>query len=244
MARATNGKVHLYVSPFNGIKQSDRLSSDQNPDVQSARRAVARDAEAAAPPTQQSVVVANAVEHFARRARAVDRSPRVLMDGHCNVLWQTSDAARLLQPPLPMWIAGGKVHASGASGSRSWPSFIENLGEEGERLLISGKAAGAWVLVRGWAARFDDHRLVFLQCALSWPLRDVASSGLARDFGLTKSECAVLDEFARLAKPNQIAERLDISISTVRSHLKQIHTKVSVNSSVQLMRITRAYTDA
>ena len=46
------------------------------------------------------------------------------------------------------------------------------------------------------------------------------------------------------AKPNQIAERLNISVSTVRSHLKQIHTKMSVNSSVHLLRITRAYTDS
>jgi DNA-binding CsgD family transcriptional regulator len=191
-----------------------------------------------------SGVVSRAIEHFALRARSVDRSPRVLIDGHCNVLWQTPETERLLQPPLPLWISGDKIHASASSGARTWPSFIENLGEQGERLLLTGKAAAAWVLVRGWAARFGDHRLVFLKCALSWPLRDIASSGLAKDFGLTRSECAVLDEFARLAKPNEIAERLEVSVSTVRSHLKQIHTKMSVNSSVQLMRITRAYTDA
>ena len=189
-------------------------------------------------------VVAGAVEHFARRARAADRSPRLLVDGHCNVLWQSPDAERLLQQPLPLWLKGGRVHASAGAGGKTGSSFIENIGEEGERLLLSGKAAGTWVLLRGWAERFGEHRLIFLKCAMSWPFRDVASSGLAKDFGLTRSECAVLDEFARLAKPNQIAERLNISVSTVRSHLKQIHTKMSVNSSVHLLRITRAYTDS
>ena len=53
----------------------------------------------------------------------------------------------------------------------------------------------------------------------------------------------MLDEFARLARPSQIAERLNISLSTVRSHLKQIHTKMSVSSAVHLLRVTRAYTD-
>jgi len=67
---------------------------------------------------------------------------------------------------------------------------------------------------------------------------------MAKDFGLTKSECAVLDSFAHLKKPEQIAEQLNIAVSTVRSHLKQIHTKMSVNSSIQLLRITRAYTDS
>ncbi len=188
-------------------------------------------------------VVSRAVEHFSRRAQAADRSPRLLIDGEGNVLWRSPDAERLLQPPMPLSIKGGRVHAAGSSGAKTWPSFVENLGEEGERLLLSGQTAGNWVLVRGWAERFGEQRLIFLKCALSWPFRDVASSGLAKDFGLTRSECAVLDEFARLMKPDQIAEKLNISVSTVRSHLKQIHTKMSVRSSVHLLRVTRAYTD-
>jgi DNA-binding CsgD family transcriptional regulator len=188
-------------------------------------------------------VVAGAVEHFTKRAQAADRSPRMLIDGDCNVLWQSPDAESLLQPPLPMSIKGGRVNATGAVGVKTWASFIDTLGGEGERLLLTGKTAGTWVLLRGWAQHFGEHRLVFLKCAMSWPFLDVASSGLAEDFALTRSECAVLNEFARLRKPNQIAERLNISVSTVRSHLKQIHTKMSVNSSVHLLRITRAYTD-
>ena len=188
-------------------------------------------------------VVLGAVEHFSRRAQAADRSPRLLIDGERTILWQSPDAERLLQPPMPLWIKGERVHAARGSGAKTWPSFVENVGEEGERLLLTGQTPGSWVLVRGWAERFGEHRLIFLKCALSWPFRDVASSGLAKDFGLTRSECAVLDEFARLMKPDQIAEKLNISVSTVRSHLKQIHTKMSVRSGVHLLRITRAYTD-
>jgi len=205
-----------------------RLTTDQNDTVH---------------PEALDDVVANAVEHFKRRARAADSSPRLLIDGQGNILWQSPDAERLLQPPLPLWIKGGRVHATGGFGTKTWSSFLENVGEEGERLLLTGKPAGTWVLLRGWAERFGKHRLIFLKCAMSWPFRDVASSGLAKDFGLTRSECTVLDHFARLRKPTQIAERLNISVSTVRSHLKQIHTKMSVNSSVHLLRITRAYTD-
>lgn len=219
------------------------MSEDRILSLRPARRTSWQGPDAETLSMPMSSVVASAVEHFSQSATAADCSPRVMIDGHCNVQWQTAHAERLLQPPLPLWIKGGKVHAAGTSGGTSWPSFIENLGAESGRLLLNGTAPGAWVLVRGWAARFGGHRLVYLTCVLSWPLRDVASCGLAQDFGLTRSECAVLDEFARLAKPNEIAERLDISISTVRSHLKQIHTKLSVNSNVQLMRMVRAYTD-
>ena len=188
-------------------------------------------------------IIAEAVEQFSRRAVAAERSPLVLIDGRSQVLWRSPDAERLLQPPMPLWIRAGQLQATNGSGSKSWPDFVKNIGEEGARLLLTGEAAGTWVLLRGWAERFGEHRLIFLKCAMSWPFRDVASSGLAKDFALTRSECAVLDEFARLAKPNEIAGRLGISVSTVRSHLKQIHTKMSVNSGVHLLRITRAYTD-
>jgi len=220
------------------------VTAGNNDEASTEVRATDRDSGASVLTKSLADVVGEAVEHFSRRARAADRSPGVLIDSQCRVLWQSPDAERLLQAPLPLWLKGGRIHASNGAGAKSWPDFVENIGEEGERLLLTGEAAGTWVLLRGWARRFGEHRLIFLKCALAWPLRDVASSGLAKDFGLTKSECAVLDEFARLTKPNEIAERLHISVSTVRSHLKQIHTKMSVNSGVHLLRITRAYTDS
>lgn len=198
--------------------------------------------EASSPPPVVEIVPL-AIQEFAQQASATDSIPRVLIDGQCNVLWRSSEANRLLHPPMPLWIDGGRLRAENGAGAKTWPSFVENVDEEGERLLLTGSEPGAWVLLRGWARRIGEHRVVFLKCSPSWPLRDVVSCGLAEDFGLTRSECAVLDEFARLAKPTQIAERLNVSVSTVRSHLKQIHTKMGVNSSVHLIGITRAYTD-
>ena len=116
-------------------------------------------------------------------------------------------------------------------------------GEFLDRLFLTADGASTWVLAQGWAEERDRERVIFLKFAMSWPFRDVVSSGLAADFGLTRSEAAVLDQFASLKKPAQIAEQLQISVSTVRSHLKQIHAKMGVNSGVQLLRITRAHCD-
>src|SRR6478735_1162482 len=93
------------------------VSKHGTPSPDARRRAAWQDPAASRQPTVMSDVVADAVEHFSRRASAFDRSPRVMIDGHCNVLWHTAHAERLLQPPLPLWIEGGKVHASGAGGS-------------------------------------------------------------------------------------------------------------------------------
>lgn len=188
----------------------------------------------------QAVVATKVIAEFLRRFAAEDRTPKLLIDSHCRVLWASHRAEDLLQPPLPLWIEDGIIRAKAGS---PWPAFVENLTELEDRLLLGGETPCSWVLVRGWAEWRNEQRLVFLRCTPSWPLRSVEESGMAADFGLTKAEAAVLDQFARLQKPHQIAEHLRISISTVRSHLKQIHVKLSVNSSVHLLRITRAYSD-
>jgi DNA-binding CsgD family transcriptional regulator len=51
----------------------------------------------------------------------------------------------------------------------------------------------------------------------------------------------VLKEFAELNSPKQIARDLGVSLSTVRSHLKQIHAKAAVTTSLQLLRLTHTF---
>jgi len=180
---------------------------------------------------------------FVRRAIEEERAPRLLIDASGRILWASRDAERVLQAPLPLSLKAGRLLAAAGESARTFGAFLDNLGDRRGRLFLPGKSAGSWVLLRGWAERHDGERLIFLQCEPSSPLSGVGESGLADDFGLTRSECAVLDHFARLQKPTEIAEQLQITVATVRSHLKQIHTKMAVTTGVQLLRITRAYCD-
>ena len=75
----------------------------------------------------------------------------------------------------------------------------------------------------------------------SLPLQDIVACGLARELNLTNAEIRVLKEFAELNSPKQIARDLGVSLSTVRSHLKQIHAKAAVTTSLQLLRLTHSY---
>src|SRR5690606_221156 len=123
--------------------------------------------------------VSEAIQHFAERARGGERGPRVLSDGQCNILWQSAEGERRLEPPLPLWLKSGRLQARHGSGEKAWPTFVENVGEEGERLLLTGSEPDAWVLLRGWSHRLGEQRVVFLKCSPSCPLGDVTSSGLA-----------------------------------------------------------------
>lgn len=176
-------------------------------------------------------------------ARRVCR-PRLLIDGNCKVLWASRTAAATLQPPLPLIMKDGELcTTTGGERGRAWADFIDNIGETEASHFIVGSKPACWILVRAWADRHEGRRIVFLECSPSLPLKDVESSGLAAEFSLTRAESSVLNLFARMMTPSEIANALGVSLSTVRSHLKQIHTKTSVNSSVHLFRIARAYCD-
>jgi len=55
-------------------------------------------------------------------------------------------------------------------------------------------------------------------------------SALAKAFSLTKSEVNVLKHMVNGLKPKEIAYEVDISLATVRSHLRTLYAKMNVRS--------------
>jgi DNA-binding CsgD family transcriptional regulator len=172
-----------------------------------------------------------------------DHRPKLVVDYDQAVLWSCDDAARILDEPMPLCVRKGKLIVSDDELRFEFVEFLHGVGPRMERKLIRGKAERHWAVVRAWKPVGWD-RAVCILCSPSLPLRDVVESGLARELKLTKAETRVLKEFAELNSPKQIARQLDVSLSTVRSHLKTIHAKASVSSSAQLLRLTHTFCSA
>jgi DNA-binding CsgD family transcriptional regulator len=171
---------------------------------------------------------------------AIDDRPRLVVDRELNIVWQCANAARLLQEPMPIVVEGPGLVAGPSNRSNGLGQFIEQACEAPAKLLIRGQSKAHWALLTAWAASFD-RELVCVLFTLSQPCRDVRQSGLAAALGLTNAEARVLDGIAGLKPPAVIADEHGVSLSTVRSHLKQIHAKAGVETSVQLVRLARAF---
>ena len=171
---------------------------------------------------------------------AADARPRLVLDRHCTVLWHGPDAARLLGDLIPLRLAKGRLVAESTAGDEALAQFIECIGTDCDRLLLRSADRRHWAMIQAWSPR-DREDLVCAVVNLSVPCRTVQESGLAKILGLTATESRVLDEFARLRAPKEIADALSISLSTVRSHLKQVHSKAGVSSAVHLARLVSGY---
>ena len=185
-------------------------------------------------------LVAECREQFAASFEAHDPRPKLVIDYDQAVLWSCDNAGRVLDGPMPLCIRKGKLIVDDDELQREFIDFLHNVGPQVEHKLIRGKAKRHWTVLRAWKPAHWD-RAVCVVATPSLPLRDIATSGLASEFKLTNAEVRVLTEFAGLSSPKQIARDLGISLSTVRSHLKQIHAKASVTTSLQLLRLTNTY---
>jgi DNA-binding CsgD family transcriptional regulator len=179
-------------------------------------------------------------DQFEKMLGTVDARPRVVIDRDQRVVWQSENAARLLCAPVPIQITNGFITADSGSASAALTEFVEEIGSDCDSLLVRGHSRRHWAMVMAWVSNEHPDAICML-LSLSVPHRGVQESGLASALRLTAAETRVLDQFARLNSPREIASRMDISLSTVRSHLKQIHSKSGVESAVQLTQLVSGY---
>lgn len=169
-----------------------------------------------------------------------DPRPKLIVTPRCEVIWYSQSAMGLLKPPLPVRLEGKSLRFDRHIQAGRIRGFFDGLGQGVERCLVRGEDKRAWVLMR--ALRLNDPEgAIGISCDLSKPCLSVVESGLAHEFRLTPTEARVLDLFAELQSPKEIAAKLGISLATVRSHLKQVHAKASVESAVQLLQLIRGY---
>lgn len=172
-----------------------------------------------------------------------DHRPKLVVDYDQAVLWCCDDTERILDSPMPLCIRAGKLIVDDDELRPEFLEFLHGVGPEMKRKLIRGKGSRHWAVVCAWKPA-GWERAVCVLCNPSLPLRDIVESGLVRELRLTKAETRVLKEFAELNSPKQIARNLDVSLSTVRSHLKTIHAKAAVSSSAQLLRLAHTFCSA
>lgn len=187
------------------------------------------------PPNSLTKLAAGLVRH--------DTKPRLIIDAECHIHWASGSARACLRRPLPVYIDEDRLAFEEESGLKSCRSFFDAISEERERIFVRGSSELAWLVIAGWSESVGDNRLLFLEFSLYSPVACSLNSGMREQFGLTLTECTVIDRLGSLCTPTQIARDLGVAIQTVRTHVKRIHAKLGVSSQSQLLQITRAFCD-
>lgn len=174
--------------------------------------------------------------------------PVIVIGQDNEVRWTSPGAERWLRPPAPVFLQDRHLRFD----ERHWRGGMGHLrtrfpGPERRQILLGDPSGSDWMIIAGWLRPMADEsqeQALITTYRMAHPLRQSAHSGLAEQFRLTPAQCAVLDLFAYMLPPRDIAETLGLTVHTVRSHFKAIHAKTGVRSSMQLLQLVRAFCDA
>lgn len=166
-------------------------------------------------------------------------------DADGRVLAATPSGLRLFDDGLYLRLKDEQLEMR-ASGSRTLRAAIAEMASGqriGARLLpLPGPDGGETALaeiVRLGVGHADDTGVVVI---VRWPGSDPADRASAAGralYGFTAAEAAVAAHLLNGLSPQAVADRMEVSISTVRSHIRSTFLKAGVNSQIEMLAAIR-----
>ncbi|MBI1405009.1 MAG: hypothetical protein GC145_02660 [Caulobacter sp.] len=148
------------------------------------------------------------------------------------MLWRNGSAHAMLEEAEPFLESSGLLTAVDRPQAGMLRDFIKGVDEPSAWIYRDGDQF--WTL-RAEALRPEGHppaAAVMFFCHGREPRHVWADFGKA--FGLTRSETEVVKQLVGGAGAEEIAHTLDISIETVRTHIKRTYGKLAVVNREQL----------
>lgn len=170
-------------------------------------------------------------DYFAAWTRSYAIPSAVVLDD-MTLIWANA-AAHVLLRGNAFFVADGALLCAERSQDAAFRSFVLRSREEPEAWAMR-KADGGHLIVR--AERLAPTGL---PPATALMFHDAAAvrhvwADIGDIFGLTPAEVAIIKRMLAGASADQIAEILDISLETVRTHVRRIYTKVGASNREQL----------
>ncbi|QYF87812.1 LuxR C-terminal-related transcriptional regulator [Brevundimonas sp. PAMC22021] len=166
-------------------------------------------------------------------------------DAEGRVLAATPSGLRLFDDGLYLRLKDEQLEMR-ASGSRTLRAAIAEMASGqriGARLLpLPGPDGGETALaeiVRLGVGHVDWTGVVVI---VRWPGSDPADRASAAGralYGFTAAEAAVAAHLLNGLSPQAVADRMEVSISTVRSHIRSTFLKAGVNSQIEMLAAIR-----
>lgn len=158
-----------------------------------------------------------------------------------RVVWHNDGAAKLIEDADGFDLRDGFLVCSASSSGNKLGRFLSQLGTKLSTLVLPREDGAAHLLLRGWKVGWDGDAL----CCLELVSDDGDFTAEYRDidaiFGLTRSEHRVILGMLQGNQVGALADRLSVSVDTVRTHVRHIYDKVGVNSREELFALMHPY---
>ena len=163
-----------------------------------------------------------------------------IVDRKARVVWSNAAGSRILKSFHMLARGSARMEISDAETDDRLRTLLR-AGPATERLVVRNDPANEWVVLHCLSLELEGKPARLIRFSLSAPRTNCRSNGFAVQFGLTPTECTVVDLFAHLDCVQAISKQMGIGAATVRSHLKHIYNKTGVHNARELVRLIVAF---
>jgi DNA-binding CsgD family transcriptional regulator len=166
-----------------------------------------------------------------------DVTGRLFLDKEYRILWRNDAAGVLLSLQSVLKDKNGHLTIAGRANQANFKKVL-NGEQTGERSCLVCEETKQHILVSFVHLPQQDCIALSVRIARDMPLT-VEILGTA--FGLTATECALVWSMFQGHGAEEIAKRMDVSIDTTRTHIRNIYGKLSVSSREAMMHRLMPY---
>jgi DNA-binding CsgD family transcriptional regulator len=157
-----------------------------------------------------------------------ERRARLIVTPAGDVLWISAAARALIDAGSPLYIQGGRLTGTTAQISKRLQSLLASV----------DAPAPCWVLEESdaviWAQQIEAVGPLRIGVTIRPIKEDLEITALAGARQLTVAEARIVGMILGGAETGRIAQALDISVETLRTHVKHVYRKLGVNSRGEL----------
>lgn len=174
-----------------------------------------------------------ALHHAALGWLGVGTTARLMFDSQFRIRWANEAAREVLDARGWIESKDGVLTVAQSPGAPALGAEVARLGE-GD-IFVGSYASpieGGQVVmvVRQLPSGEGGHRLYGLELRRRSDIESVRYTGYRSWFGITQAEDRVLQQLLKGHNVEKCAANLELSVDTVRSHVRQLYNKMNVSS--------------
>lgn len=171
---------------------------------------------------------------------SIDSRARLMVSSDGRILWSNARAEAIFSPKVGVMRRDELLHFASPEHERRFLHFACTAAE-GETLALRRADGAGWILCRGHRLEIDGEVVGCVEISLDDPRFAPRYHDLQTIFALTPAEHRVVLHLLDGHRVDTIGKMLNISIGTVRTHVRRIYQKLSVGSREELLSVLRPY---
>jgi DNA-binding CsgD family transcriptional regulator len=165
--------------------------------------------------------------------------PLALLQKNGRLVWCNAAAMRLLQGASPMVLRNGLLLTRKSTTTTAFRNWLKGLNDEPSLHVVRGDGVQGNVVIQAMAVSGAADEVVGCRLRVSGARTEIAD--LAMALGITPAQSGIVRRMILGSSLEQISDETGLSITTVRTHLRNIYARLGISSRDELFRLCLPY---